>query len=425
MLPPKSRLVDPSVKSLAIIPGTSKFAVSRTLKSPIDDIILEMDSRYLHFLDDLRQQGATIKPPFQWQRDPYARNFCYGELQFDISSPLCRASSLVLASSLKHNGSNEDSCQYFKAFCANANAAIRDGNWKDLVYASHIMTVMAWHCPLDTKPTGIMTHFLQFCRLTKTVNETTSQRLVEDVIYRCDQTINAAWLVTAFAYFGDGTRTREIWDLLWKMMEITSWLTRKPYRVEFQILDKKAAGYLNFLNYHANIHLAIMLNEFTLEIGERDSWRLETTRARAIEIFKQIQNLIASIRVVCELLDCALYTEPYLFTEYYELFEFDVALLFPSLISPQAGSSDPRVIRLALLYCYAELLTNVLDPSADESDTCRNSILQSSVAICRLIHQVENSLSQDDIGIRSLFWAGLCFCRENYVPGEYPLVCSL
>jgi hypothetical protein len=208
-------------------------------------------------------------------------------------------------------------------------------------------------------------------------------------------------------------------------MEVTSWVTRKPYSVDIRTLDRKAAGYLNFLNYHANIHLAIMLNEFTFEIGERDSWRLETARARAIEIFKQIQSLIISMPNVCGLLDLVLDIEPYLYTDCHELFEYNVVLGFPFLISSKAVSSDPSLIRLALLYRYAELLANVLDPNVDESYTCRNSILQSSVAICRLVHQAEEFLNQDEIGVRSLFWAGLCFCRENYVSGECPLICGL
>ena len=344
---PKSGLVeDPkSSKSQDIKHKGLTFTIFRASERPDNGIIPGMDSQYLGFFDEIRQKDVIVKPPFQWQRDNFFRYVWYGKLELDISSPLCRASVLVLASSLKHNRSNKDSCRYFAAFCENAKVAIRNGNWKDLAYASHVMTVVAWHCPLDSRPTEIMVHFLQFCRIAQTMNETVSNQLPESIVRHCDETIDMAWLITAFAYDRDGTRMSQIWDRLWEIMELSSWLTREPYGVGFRKLDSNAAGYLNSLNNQANIHLAIVLNQFILKVGERDLLRLETARNRTIGILRRIQELIIQIPDMPGLLNPVFDMGLYLYTEFLSylntVWTFDfLALSSPYRIPQTTASSD-------------------------------------------------------------------------------------
>jgi hypothetical protein len=78
---------------------------------------------------------------------------------------------------------------------------------------------------------------------------------------------------------------------------------------------------------------------------------------------------------------------------------------------------------LALLYAFARLLKNILDPAADSDEKVMNDIYSSAIALCRLVasfpYRSLNSSMVTLVVKRSLFWAGMILTESKFPAGDY------
>jgi len=83
-----------------------------------------------------------------------------------------------------------------------------------------------------------------------------------------------------------------------------------------------------------------------------------------------------------------------------------------------------RDTALALLYAFARLLKNMLEPTADVDENIRSEINFSAIAICRLCANIPiGSLKETLLVKRSLLWAGLILTESKLPPGQIHFVC--
>ena len=81
-----------------------------------------------------------------------------------------------------------------------------------------------------------------------------------------------------------------------------------------------------------------------------------------------------------------------------------------------------RDTALALLYAFARLLKNMLDPTVDEDENVISEIHDSAIAICRLCASFPGrSRMVTLLAKRSLFWAGLILTESKLGSGNVPL----
>src|SRR5271169_1230031 len=87
-------------------------------------------------------------------------------------------------------------------------------------------------------------------------------------------------------------------------------------------------------------------------------------------------------------------------------------------------SAEPKAqdTALALLYTFARLLKNMLDPMADFDESIVTDIYRSTIALCRLCASFPNrSLSNPTVSLlvkRSLFWAGMILTKSTFQEGK-------
>ena len=80
---------------------------------------------------------------------------------------------------------------------------------------------------------------------------------------------------------------------------------------------------------------------------------------------------------------------------------------------------------LALLYAFARLLKNLLEPDADIDENVRSEINSSAIAICKLCTNIPIGSMRDTLIVkRSLFWAGLILTETKLSPGQIPFCTS-
>jgi len=98
-----------------------------------------------------------------------------------------------------------------------------------------------------------------------------------------------------------------------------------------------------------------------------------------------------------------------------------VFLHFPN-VQPRglkvASKAEERDTALALLYAFARLLRNMLEPTADVNETTISEIHDSAITICRLcVSFPDQSPMVTLLAKRSLFWAGLVLTESRFSAG--------
>jgi hypothetical protein len=138
-----------------------------SLPSELVFIDLQTDLSYLQYFDiQYRRKSGT--GGYRWIKSVddglVIAQASQDTFSLSVSSPVCRAALLTLASCLRDgNADNMASLRYFAEFCTQANKAIAAKSLFDLAYASWIMTVysMTSGQALDV----VLIHFLQFSRI--------------------------------------------------------------------------------------------------------------------------------------------------------------------------------------------------------------------------------------------------------------------
>ena len=102
--------------------------------------------------------------------------------------------------------------------------------------------------------------------------------------------------------------------------------------------------------------------------------------------------------------------------------------LYFSDVRPRAlKSAEPRErdTALALLYAFARLIKNMLEPMADFDKNTTTEIHHSAIALCRLCASFSDSSFNNPIITllvkRSLFWAGMILTKSRFLEGDNPL----
>ena len=91
-------------------------------------------------------------------------------------------------------------------------------------------------------------------------------------------------------------------------------------------------------------------------------------------------------------------------------------------VEPRGLKADEPMVRdtaLALVYAFARLLKNMLEPTADVDERVRSEIYRSAMAMCRLCANLSIELPMEAFLVkRSLFWAGIVLTESKFPLGQ-------
>jgi hypothetical protein len=171
-----------------------------------------------------------------------------------------------------------------------------------------------------------------------------------------------------------------------------------------------------------SVYFQYYLDEFLFRVTvQKGIDRLSTLRAELHAILDRIMRLISHLSNISDFIHTAYSNLDF---DYYGPETSNSFLNFPR-VRPR-GLQFPdrpkdRDTVLSLLYTFARLVKNMLDPTANANENIKNDIHSSAIALCRLCASFSDLSSGTPmvtlIVKRSLFWAGLILTETNYPAG--------
>jgi len=416
---------------VANLPGMITFELSKSLGNKVDEVIPGIDSRYIDYLLDISHRGA-------WPiTGPYSRRgrlaFCSDT--FDLSTPLTRTAALVLASSVRDKG-NEDNPRYYAAFCAYARSAIQRQECLELARATYYVALsqrVMWFDTTEWPATKfqiqtILVHVLQYCRISEAWSSADQHPLS-----KTEFSLVARQMERILSIFRD-----VCWSLFYSypsgVAEVSTTL-REITGISITVLSRGLNGVGEGENVHAALLecLEVCLRASFLQLrkdhatnnGEIRQRHLSNIASRIIELLGQVVTVMEIFPGVGDLIkqafDIELYTDRHgALADIFQPLENGGFLRLPLLHYSNAEHTR-YVFQAAVMCCYARLMSGLMNAEANLNGR-RRSDLSHAIAICRLLrsHDLNNRAQGENNRreLRSLFWAGLIMRKLNYNSGE-------
>ena len=170
-----------------------------------------------------------------------------------------------------------------------------------------------------------------------------------------------------------------------------------------------------------SVYMQILLDLFLIRVNVTEqAGETKLLRNRLYSVLDRILQLVAHLSNIS---DCIYHT--YQMEQHPGPFNNLTTNIFLQLADVQprglrtATKPVTRDTALALLYAFARLLKNLLEPSADVDEKIKSEIYRSAIAICRLCANIHIGSAMETLLVkRSLFWAGLILTESKLSPGQ-------
>ena len=169
-----------------------------------------------------------------------------------------------------------------------------------------------------------------------------------------------------------------------------------------------------------SIYMQFYLDIFLIRTNrnEPSAAKIKIARDRLYSILDRITRLVSHLSNISDYIYYAYRQDPSTVPVHNRAPNFSV---YPA-VEPRSlkAGAEPfvRDTALAILYAFARLLKNMLEPTADINGKIKLDIVNSAIAICRLCANlpIEGPMGTW-IAKRSLFWAGIILTESNYPAG--------
>ena len=419
-MPPQSNAKN---SRLAVTPpASSGFSISRIFAIPDIERLSDRERRFLRGFHDLK-----FPSPFKPLLSLTSRLGSPGAVElyqvFDLngySSSLYRSAIFVLMSYyLKSNTPSdaedmeETTCYLDRYRLELRNQLLNNGSLVEVVYASYVVAIFSivGGASIETA----ITYCQHFCKCF--VNLTRQQKATDDWI-------ELLWrdALSGLYYVHRNMIIRFSFDVMdrWEKLLGTSYcllvsdkdIDNLPVSMTMEQVCHKIKSLSIYMQFYLDIFL-IRTNRC-----EPGATKIEIARDRLYSIVSRITRLVSHVPNISDYIYLAYRQDPSTLTihNHRRASNFSVyATVEPR--SLKAGAEPlVRDTSLALIYTFARLLKNMLEPTADSN---KSDICNSAIAICRLC----TNLSIDvPMGVwivkRSLIWAGLILTDSTYTAGN-------
>lgn len=337
------------------------------------------------------------------------------------STNLYRVAILVIMSYIKGNLS--DTTNYIAKYLVEAQKSIDNASILEVVFASYVVAVYSLLGGSSVK-LAIKSCY-NFC---KSIIGLTKSRMITDCW------IELLWqeVLSSLYYVHRDFDLFELPDLriaerteslgqLWELLQTSHCLlasgndiSNLPLSMTTEEICLKVKSLAIYLQFHLD-HL-LFLKHYDI-----DAEKAQRVSAVLCSVLDRINRLIAYLSPISDYIYHAYSIKSHLSPDHFTDVSTKTFLNFvevqPRGLKPNADPKD-RDTALALLYSFARLLKNALEPTANEDDNV-SKIHQSAIAICRLCASFPGqSRMVSLLRKRSLFWAGLILTESRFHPGN-------
>jgi len=344
------------------------------------------------------------------------------------SSDLYRFAVLVFMSNLKNVGDDRDTFLYLSKFYQQAQKCIDNGSVLEVVYASYLVAVYSLVGGPSVEMAIDSCH--QFCRSFVALKSW----MVEDDEVLWLETLWQKVLSSLYYVHRDSVLLNEIGEpvrLMHSMEKVERLLSESssllPSKEDVSVIQLSmttewVCQKVISLAVYMQIYLDQFLFRVTFGAGVEE---IRLVQARLSDILERIIQLITYLSNIRDYIHNA-YSSRSGSASGFD----DVTNSLPkfSHVRPRglkSGEPKARDTALALLYTFARLLKNMLDPMADFDEKIVTDIHRSAIALCRLCASFPNrSFSNPTVSLlvkRSLFWAGMILTKSRFPEGKNSL----
>ena len=336
------------------------------------------------------------------------------------STNLYRIAILVIMSYIKGNFS--DTTNYVAKYLVEAQKSIDTASILEVVFASYVVAVYSL---LGGSSVKLAIKSCQnFC---KSIIALTKSRMITDCW------IELLWqevLSSLYYVYRDFTlfelpklrvaELTESFGQLWELLQTSHCLlasandiSNLPLSMTTEEICLKVKSLAIYLQFHLDHFLFLKHYDVETEKAQRVSTVL-------CSVVDRINRLISHLSPISDYIYHAYPRKSNLSTGHFIDGSTNAFLNFPQ-VQPRALKANAvpkdRDTSLALLYSFARLLKNALEPTANEDDNI-TEIHDSAIAICRLcVSFPGQSRKISLLRKRSLFWAGLILTETRFGPG--------
>jgi len=343
------------------------------------------------------------------------------------TSTLYRTAALVLMSYIKNNDTSETSetANYLVKYRREAQQCIENAFLVELVYSSYVVSIYSIIGGESVQMAIRYCH--QFCK--SFVALTRKQNTVDDWIELLWRDI----LVSLYYVHRDTVLINCLSNVAPSMESVMQWegLLDTSYcllvseddidNLPLSMTTEKICHKVESLS----VYMQISLDQFLIRVNNsEDAEETKLARDRLYSVFYRILRLVSHLSNISDYIYHIYHMEPY--SSPINELTGNTFLQFTE-VQPRGlrETAEPitRDTALALLYAFARLLKNMLEPSADVDEKIKSEIYRSAIAICRLCANLPiGSFKETLLVKRSLFWAGLILTESKLSPGQILLI---
>lgn len=345
---------------------------------------------------------------------------------FDLngySSNLYRSAIFVLMSYyLKSNNPSDtddtdETTRYIIKYRGEVQDYLNNDSLVEVVYASYVVAIYSIVGGDSVKVA--MTYCHDFCK--SIVALTRKQGTMDDwieLLWR--DALTALYYVHRNMIIGYSVELLDKWEALLD----TSYCLLIKYAdvddIPVSMKTEQICHKIKSLSIYMQFYLDIFLIRVNLTEGSPE---MTIARDRLYSILGRIIRLVSHLSNISD----------YIYHAYRQVPISDLSANCFSLyaaVEPRGlkAGAEPLVrdTALALLYAFARLLKNMLEPTADINEKINSGIYQSAIAICRLCANLSVEVPMETwIVKRSLFWAGMVLTENKYPLGQLPDVLAI
>ena len=344
------------------------------------------------------------------------------------SSNLYRFAILVLMSYL-NDRSNSDTFEYLGQFYQQAQKCIDSCSVLEVVYASYVVAVYSLIGGVSIEMAIDNCH--QFCRSFVALRpwmidddellwlETLWQKVLSSLYYVHRDSI-------LFNGIGEPLGSMESIEHLQQLLHRSSSLLPPKEDISelrLSMTTEWICQKVISLSVYMQFYLDHFLFRVTFKAGAEGTRSL---RAGLRDILGRIIQLIIHVSSIRDYIHNAYSIQSELLVDSSYDGPTNDFLYFSDVQPRGLKSADPkeRDTALALLYTFARLIKNMLEPAADFDEKATTDIHHSTIALCRLCASFPTCSFNTPIVTllvkRSLFWAGMILTKSRFLQGKAP-----